>query len=138
MLILPPYMQPCDEAEGGTTWTTVITWRTEPDWWCRRCCGLGAVFRGTLRYVPSTEEHHHARSLLSQARRALERASQAVSERAQLLVETWFHSGLEREDAFWASGVRRWGGGSGYVVDVLDKNRLWFSNNGELNEDLGQ
>ena len=82
------------------------------------------------------EEHHHARSLLSQARRALERASQAVSERAQLLGETWFHSGLEREDAFWANGVRRWGGGSGYVVDVLDKNRLWFSNNGELNEEL--
>ena len=82
------------------------------------------------------EEHHHARSLLSQARRTLERGSQAVSERAQLLGETWFHSGLEREDAFWVTGVRRWGGGAGYVGDMLNMNKSWFSGNGELNEEV--
>ena len=82
------------------------------------------------------EEHHHARSLLSQARRTLERGSQAVSERAQLLGETWFHSGLEREDAFWVTGVRRWGGGAGYVEEMLNMNKSWFSGNGELNEEV--
>jgi len=82
------------------------------------------------------EEHHHARSLLSQAQRALERASQTVSERAQLLGETWFHSGLERDDAFWVKGVRRWGEGAGYVADILDMNKSWFSENRELNEDV--
>ena len=81
-------------------------------------------------------EHDHARPLLSQARRALERASQAVSERAQLLGETWFHSGLERDDAFWVNGVRRWGGGAGYVAEVLDMNKSWFSANGELNDEV--
>ena len=76
------------------------------------------------------EEHHHARSLLSQARRTLERASQTVSARAQLLGETWFHSGLEREDAFWVNGVRRWGEGgglrgghSGHEQDVVLRER---------------
>ena len=83
-----------------------------------------------------SEEHHHARPLLSQARRALGRASQTVSERAQLLGETWFHSGLEREDAFWVKGVRRWGGGAGYKGDLLNMNKSWFSENGELNEEL--
>ena len=80
------------------------------------------------------EEHQHARSLLSQARRALERASQVVSERAQLLGETWFHNGLEKEDEFWFKGVHRWGAGAGYVNDILNMNRSWFSENGELNE----
>ena len=81
-----------------------------------------------------SEEHLHARSLLSQARRALERASQVVSERAQLLGETWFHSGLENDDEFWTNGMRRWGGGAGYVDEILEMNRLWFSKNAELNE----
>ena len=83
-----------------------------------------------------SEEHHHARPLLSQARRALGRASQAVSERAQLLGETWFHSGLERDDAFWVKGVLRWGGGTGYKGDLLNMNKSWFSEHGELNEEL--
>ena len=80
------------------------------------------------------EEHHPAQALLSQARRALERASQVVTERAQLLGETWFHNNLEEEDKFWVRGLRRWGGGAGYVDYVFDMNRSWFSNNGELNE----
>lgn len=82
------------------------------------------------------EEHHPAHSLLSQSRRALERASQAVTERAQLLGETWFHNGLEKEDNFWVMGMHRWGGGSGYVEDILNLNRSWFSKNGELNDKL--
>lgn len=82
------------------------------------------------------EEHHHARSLLSQAQRALERAFQTVSERAQLLGETRFHSGLEKDDAFWVRGVRRWGEGAGYVADILDMNKSWFSENRELNEEV--
>lgn len=82
------------------------------------------------------EEHHHARSLLTQARRTMERASQTVSERAQLLGETWFHNGLEKEDGFWTRGVNRWGGGTGYVPELLAMNELWFSENGELNENV--
>ena len=82
------------------------------------------------------EEHHHARALLSQAQRALERASQVVTERAQLLGETWFHNGLEREGGFWLQGMRRWGLGAGYVEDILEMNRSWFSENGEFNEEV--
>ena len=82
------------------------------------------------------EEHHHAQALLKQARRVLERASQAATERAGLLGETWFHNGLEKEGEFWGKGIRRWGDGAGYVDDILDMNRSWFSDNGELNEDV--
>ena len=82
------------------------------------------------------EEHHPAQALLQQARRVLERASQAATERAKLLGETWFHNGLEEEDAFWVTGVRRWGGGAGYVNDILDMNKSWFADNGELSEDV--
>lgn len=82
------------------------------------------------------EEHHHAQAILKQARRVLERASQAATERARLLGETSFHNGLEAEKEFWGKGMRRWGGGAGYVEDILDMNRSWFSDNGELNEDV--
>ena len=82
------------------------------------------------------EEHRHAQALLKQAYRVLERASQDATERAKLLGETWFHNGLETEDAFWGKGVNRWGGGAGYVDDIVDMNRSWFSNNGELSEDV--
>ena len=32
--------------------------------------------------------------------------------------------------------MRRWGGGTEYVEDILDMNRSWFSDNGELNKDM--
>ena len=82
------------------------------------------------------EEHHHAQALLTQARRAMERASQVVAERARVLGETWFHNGLEEEEKFWVDGMRRWGRGAGYVSDIVDMNREWFSKNGELNEEV--
>ena len=83
-----------------------------------------------------TAEHRPAEPLLSQARRALEKASQTATERAQLLGETWFHETLEEEDEFWAKGIRRWGGGTGYVNDISTMNKSWFSSNGELNKKM--
>ena len=82
------------------------------------------------------DEHRPAEPLLSQARRALEKASQTATERAQLLGETWFHDALEEEDEFWAEGMRRWGGGPGYVNDISTMNKSWFSQNGKLNEKM--
>ena len=82
------------------------------------------------------EGHHHARVLLHQARRALERTSETVTEQAQLLGKTWFHNGLEKDDRFWDEGMCRWGGGTGYVKDILSMNRSWFSKKGELNEEV--
>ena len=82
------------------------------------------------------DEHRHAEPLLSQARRTLEKTSQTATERAQLLGETWFHDTLEEEDEFWANGIRRWGGGPGYVSDISTMNKSWFSQNGELNEKM--
>ena len=86
--------------------------------------------------ILGSEEHSHAEQLLSQARRVLDKASQTAAERAQLLGETWFHNTLEDEDEFWGEGMSRWGGGSGYVRDIVDMNRSWFSNNGKLNEKI--
>ena len=82
------------------------------------------------------EQHRPAEPLLSQARRALEKASKTATERAQLLGETWFHDTLEEEEDFWADGMRRWGGGPGYVNDISTMNKSWFSQNGELNEKM--
>ena len=82
------------------------------------------------------EQHRPAEPLLRQARRALEKASQTATERAQLLGETWFHDTLEEEDKFWANGMRRWGGGPGYASDISTMNKSWFSQNGELNEKM--
>lgn len=80
------------------------------------------------------EEHHHAKALLSQSRRTLEKASQTASERAHLLGEMWFHNELRRRDKFWRAGMRRWGEGAGYVEDILNMNNAWFAKNGELND----
>ncbi|MCY4462097.1 MAG: helix-turn-helix transcriptional regulator [Albidovulum sp.] len=82
------------------------------------------------------DEHRPAEPLLSQAQRALEKASQTATERAQLLGETWFHESLEEDDEFWGKGVRRWGGGTGYVNDISTMNKSWFLKNGELNEKM--
>ena len=32
--------------------------------------------------------------------------------------------------------MRRWGEGAGYVADILDMNKSWFSENRELNEEV--
>lgn len=82
------------------------------------------------------EGHHHAQVLLDQTRRALGRAFQTVTERAQLLGETWFHHNLEEKEIFWVEGRRRWGAGAGYVNDILSMNRSWFSDNSGLNEEV--
>ena len=82
------------------------------------------------------EGHHHAQALLDQTRRALGRAFQAVTERAQLLGETWFHHNLEEKEGFWGEGRRRWGAGAGYVEAILSMNRSWFSDHGGLNEEV--
>ena len=93
-------------------------------------------FRAFCDTFLGADEYRHAEPLLNQARRTLEKASQAATERAQLLGETWFHNTLEEEDEFWAEGTRRWGGGSGYVNDISKLNKSWFSENGELNEKM--
>lgn len=82
------------------------------------------------------DQYRPAEPLLSQAQRTLEKASQTATERAQLLGETWFHDTLEEEDEFWTTGIRRWGGGGGYVDDISTMNKSWFSDNGELNEKM--
>lgn len=79
-------------------------------------------------------EHDPAQVLLSQLRRAMERALQDVAERARLLGETWFHHSLEEDGEFWSSGMDRWGRGAGYRSDIVDMNVDWFSKNGQLNE----
>ena len=83
-----------------------------------------------------SEEHLHAQTLLSQVRRSIERAFQEVTERVRLIGEMGFHNSLEGQDEFWGRGVRRWGGGPGYVEEIWGMNRLWFSNNGALNEEV--
>ena len=80
------------------------------------------------------EEYRPAHALLSQVRRAIERAFQDVGERSRLLGETWFHNSLEVDDEFWLAGMRRWGGGAGYKRDIVDMNRKWFSTNVQLND----
>lgn len=84
----------------------------------------------------NSEEHYHAQTLLSQARRSIERAFQEVTERVRLIGEMGFRNRLEGEAEFWDKGVRRWGRGPGYVNEILGMNRLWFSNNGALNEEV--
>ena len=79
-------------------------------------------------------EHEPAHVLLSQIRRAMERASQDGAERARLLAETWFHHRLREDGKFWTSGMDRWGRGAGYRSDIVDMNEKWFSENGQLNE----
>ena len=82
------------------------------------------------------EEYHPAHALLRQVRRAIERASHDVAERARLLGKTWFHNNLESKDEFWLDGMRRWGLGAGYRRYILDMNRDWFCKNGQLNEEV--
>ena len=79
-------------------------------------------------------EHEPAQVLLSQVRRALERAAQDVAERAHLLGETWFHHSLQEDSEFWARGMDRWGRGAGYTRYIVNMNEEWFSENGQLNE----
>lgn len=105
---------------------------------------VSSVLRSRMRdfavlcdtFLEADEQHRPAEPLLSQARRALENASQTATERAQLLGETWFHDTLEEEDEFWATGMQRWGCGAGYVNDISTMNKSWFSENGELNEKM--
>ena len=79
-------------------------------------------------------EHEPAQVLLSQVRRAMERASQDIAERARLLGETWFHHSLQEDGEFWKRGMDRWGRGAGYRSCIVDMNEDWFSENGQLNE----
>ena len=81
-------------------------------------------------------EHDPARGLLSQVSRAIEKAFKDVAERTRLLGETWFHSSLEQDAEFWVRGMNRWGGGPGYGRDISNMNRAWFSENGQLNEEV--
>ena len=81
-------------------------------------------------------EHDPARGLLSQVRRAIEKAFKDVAERTRLLGETWFHNSLEQDARFWVRGMARWGGGPGYRRDISNMNRAWFSENGQLNEEV--
>ena len=80
--------------------------------------------------------HDPARGLLSQVSRAIEKAFKDVAERTRLLGETWFHNSLEQDARFWVRGMARWGGGPGYRRDISNMNRAWFSENGQLNEEV--
>ena len=81
-------------------------------------------------------EYDPARGLLSQVSRAIEKAFKDVAERTRLLGETWFHSSLGQDAKFWVRGMNRWGGGLGYRRDISNMNRAWFSENGQLNEEV--
>ena len=81
-------------------------------------------------------EHDPARVLLSQVRRAIERASQDVAERARLRGETWFHQNMKEDGKFWSDGRDRWGRGVGYKSFMVDLNKDWFNKNGRLNESV--
>lgn len=93
-------------------------------------------FRDHCNTFLERAEHDPARVLLSQVRRAMERASQDVAERARLLGETWFHHGLEADGKFWSDGMDRWGRGAGYRSYIVDLNEDWFTENGRLNESV--
>lgn len=81
-------------------------------------------------------EHDPARGLLNQVSRAIEKAFRDVAEQTRLFGETWFDSSLKQDARFWVRGRVRWGGGSGYRRDIFKMNRDWFSENGQLNEEV--
>lgn len=93
-------------------------------------------FRDHCNTFLAHPEHDPARGLLSQVSRAIEKAFKDVAERTRLLGETWFHSSLEQDAGFWVRGMARWGGGPGYRRDISKMNRAWFSENGQLNEEV--
>ena len=93
-------------------------------------------FRDHCNTFLARPEHEPARGLLSQVSRAIEKAFRDVAERTRLLGETWFHSSLEQDAEFWFRGMTRWGGGPGYRRDISNMNRAWFSENGQLNEEV--
>ena len=82
------------------------------------------------------EEYHPAHALLRQVRRAIERASHNLAERAHLDGETWFRNNLEVNEEFWLDGMARWGRGAGYRRHIVDMTKQWFSENGQINEEI--
>ncbi|MBL7256142.1 helix-turn-helix domain-containing protein [Paractinoplanes lichenicola] len=86
-----------------------------------------------------SESMPEARELLFQANRLMAAAYEDLLRKVQLNGLSLYRNQLRTAAQFWIDNANEWGGGSGYVKRVLQRNRAWFEETSrqELERQLG-